>query len=122
MMTATSMQAKKSPDTCTKFSIQNTSQSGPPAPSAHVHKLLQQVLKPGDLIALQKVKTLHNGRTSVTRLPLTKQQILSNYSGCFEGIRHFLGEPYKFHLKPEQKSARYAPRKVPVHLNEAFKK
>ena len=33
---------------------QNTSQSGPPAPIAHVHKLLQQVLKPRDSLALRK--------------------------------------------------------------------
>ena len=48
--------------------MQNTSWSGPPAPGAHVHKLLQQVLKPGDLLALRKVQHLHNGRTCVNRL------------------------------------------------------
>ena len=31
--------------------MQNTSRSRPPAPSAHVHKLLPQVLKPGDSLA-----------------------------------------------------------------------
>ena len=31
------------------------------------------------------------------------------------------GEPYKFHLKPEHKPARHAPRKVPIHLEAAFK-
>ena len=35
--------------------VQNTSWSGPPAPSAHVHKPLQQVLKPRDMLALRKV-------------------------------------------------------------------
>ena len=50
-----------------------------------------------------------------------KQDILSLYSGCFEGIGRFPGEPYKFHLKPEHKPARHAPRKVPIHLEEAFK-
>ena len=44
------------------------------------------------------------------RLPLTKQDILSHYSGCFEGIGCFPWEPYKFHLKPEHKPARHAPR------------
>ena len=34
--------------------MQNTSQSGPPAPSGHVHKLPPQVLKPGDSLALRK--------------------------------------------------------------------
>ena len=71
--------------------------------------------------ALQKVKTPHNGRTSVMRFPLTKQQILLFYSGCFEGMRQFPGEPYKFHLKPEQKPARHAPRKFPINLEESFK-
>ena len=101
--------------------VQNNSWSAPPAPCAHIHKLLPQVLKPRDLLALRKVQCLHNGRTSVNRLPLMKQDILSHYSSCFEGIGHFPGEPYKFHLKPEHKPARHAPRKVPIHLEDAFK-
>ena len=50
----------------------------------HVHKPAVQVCKPGELLALRKVKHPHNGRTSVNRLPLTKQDILSQYSSCFE--------------------------------------
>ena len=57
----------------------------------------------------------------MNRLPLKKQDILSHYSGCFEGIGCFPGELYKFHLKPEHKPARHAPRKVPIHLEAAFK-
>ena len=98
--------------------VQNTSWSGPPAHCAHVHKLLKQVHKPGDSLALRKVQHPHNGRTSVNRLPLMKQDILSHYSSCFG---HFPGEPYKFHLKPEHKPARHTPRKVPIHLGDAFK-
>ena len=101
--------------------MQNTSWSGPPAPSTHVHKPLQQVLKPGDSLALRKAQHLHHGRTCVNRLPLMKQDILSHYSSCFEGIGCFSGEPYKFHLKPEHKPARHAPRKVPIYLEDAFK-
>ena len=71
----------------------------------HVHQPAVQVCKPGESLALRKVKHPHNGRTSVNRLPLTKQDILSQYSGCFEGIGHFPGDPYKFHLKPEYKPA-----------------
>ena len=56
----------------------------------------------------------------MNRLPLTKQDILSHYSGCFEGIGHFPGELHKFHLKLEYKPARHAPRKVPIHLEAAF--
>ena len=71
----------------------------------HVHQPISQVCKPGESLALRKVKHPLNGKTSVSRLPLTKQDILSQYSGCFEGIRHFPGDPYKFHLKPDYKPA-----------------
>ena len=71
----------------------------------HVHQPMSQVCKPDELLALRKVKHPLNGRTSVSRLPLTKQDILSQYSGCFEGIGHFPGDPYKFHLKPDYKPA-----------------
>ena len=57
----------------------------------------------------------------MSRFPLTKQDVLSQYSGCFEGIGCFPGKLYKFHLKPNYKPARHAPRKVPVHLEAAFK-
>ena len=87
----------------------------------HVHQPTSQVCKLGESLALRKVKHPLNGKTSVSRLPLTKQDILSQYSGCFEGIGCFPGDPYKFHLKPDHKPARHAPRKVPVHLETAFK-
>ena len=54
----------------------------------HVHQPVSQVCKPGELLALRKVKHPLNGRTSVSRLP-------------FEGIGHLPGDPYKFHLKPD---------------------
>ena len=57
----------------------------------------------------------------MNRLPLTKQDILSHYFSCFEGIGHYPGDLYKFHLKPEHKPARHAPRKVLIHLEAAFK-
>ena len=87
----------------------------------HVHQPTSQVCKLGESLALRKVKHPLNGRTSVSRLPLTKQDILSQYSGCFEGMGRFPGDLYKFHLKPDYKPARHAPRKVPVHLETAFK-
>ena len=71
----------------------------------HVHQPVSQVCKPGELLALRKVKHLLNGRTTVSRLPWTKQDILSQYSSCFEGIGCFPGDLYKFHLKPEHKPA-----------------
>ena len=96
-------------------------QSGLPPCCMHVLQAKGQVHKSGETPALKKVQHPHNGRTSVSRFPLTKQEILSQYSGCFEGIGRFPGDPYKFHLKPDHKPARHAPRKVPVHLEKAFK-
>ena len=96
-------------------------QSGLPPCCMHVLQAKGQVHKSGETPALKKVQHPHNGRTSVSRFPLTKQEILSQYSGCFEGIGRFPGDPYKFHLKPDHKPARHAPRKVPVHLENAFK-
>ena len=52
---------------------------------------------------------------------MTKPDILSQYAGCFEGIGHFPGDLYKFHLKPEHKPTQHAPRKVPIHLETALK-
>ena len=52
--------------------------------------------------------------------PLTKQDILNVYTDVFTGIGKFPGLPYKFQLKPNAKPARHAPRKVPIHLQEAF--
>ena len=37
----------------------------------HVHQPMSQVCKPGELLVLRKVKHPLNGRTSVSRLPLT---------------------------------------------------
>ena len=55
---------------------QDTSRKAPLAHCAHVHKLTIQVCKPGESLTLRKVKHPHNGRTSVNRLPLTKQDIV----------------------------------------------
>ena len=52
--------------------------------------------------------------------PLKKQDILDIYSDIFTGIGKFSGLPYKFQLKPNAKPTRHAPRKVPIHLQDAF--
>ena len=100
---------------------QDASRNRHPECCMYVHQPTSQVCKLGEPLALRKVKHTLNGRTSVSRLPLTKQDILSQFSGCFEGIGHFPGDPYKFHFKPDYKPARHAPQKVPVHLEKAFK-
>ena len=54
--------------------------------------------------------------------PLTKQDILDIYSDVFTRIGKFPGMPYRFQLKPNAKPTRHAPRKVPIHLQDAFHK
>ena len=119
----TTMPARTTPSTrqLTSVKHQDSSCNGHPQCCMHVHQPASQVCKPGESLALRTVKHPHNGKTSVSRFPLTKQDILSQYSSCFERIGCFPGNPYKFHLKPDYKPARHAPRKVPVHLEAAFK-
>ena len=53
---------------------------------------------------------------------MKKQDILDIYSDVFTRIGKFPGMPYKFQLKPNAKPTRHAPRKVPIHLQDAFHK
>ena len=99
----------------------DTSHKAPLGHCMHVHQPASQVCKPDESLALRRVKHPLNGRTSVNRLSLRKQDILSRYSGCFEGIGCFPGDLYKFHIKPEYQLARHALRKVSIHLESAFK-
>ena len=99
---------------------QNTSRNELPQYYVHVQQPTSQVCKLGELPALRKVKTPHNGKTSVSRSPSAKQDISSQYSGCFEGIGHFPGDPYRFHLKPDHQLARHASKKqgISEEVNE----
>ena len=99
---------------------QNTSHNRLSQCCMHVHQPQSQVCKPGESLALRKVKTPNNGKTSVSRFPLTKQEILSQYSSCFEGIGRFPRDPYKFHLKPDHQPAKHASKKqgISEEVNE----
>ena len=112
----TTMPAKTTPSSRqpTSETHQNTSCNGFPQYYVHVHQLQSQVCKPGESLALRKIKTPHNGKTSVSRFPSTKQDISSQYSGCFEGIGRFPGDPCKFHLKPDHQPARHASKKQEI--------
>ena len=89
----TTLPTRTSPNTrqLTTIIPQNTLRNGLSQCCMHVYQPISQVCKPGESLALRKVKHPHNGKTSVNRFPLTKQDILSQYSGCFEGIGHFPG-------------------------------
>ena len=57
---------------------------------------------------------------SITDFPLTQEKVESTYADVFQGLGKFPGEPYKLRLKPDAVPAKHRPRKVPVHLQEAF--
>ena len=57
---------------------------------------------------------------SITDLPLTQEKVESTYADMFQGLGKFPGDPYKLRLKPDAVPAKHRPRKVPVHLQEAF--
>ena len=115
----TTMPAETTPSSRQPTSVKhrNTSHNRLSQCCMHVHQPTSQVCKPGESLALRKVKTPHNGKTSVSRFPLTKQDILSQYSGCFEGIGCFPGDPYKFHLKPDHQLTRHASKKQEIHTD-----
>ena len=57
---------------------------------------------------------------SITDLPLMQEKVESTYANAFQGLGKFPGDPYKLRLKPDAVPAKHRPRKVPVHLQEAF--
>ena len=75
----------------------------------------------GTVKKLSDNSTKHSiSREQLQGSPLTKQDILETYSDVFTKIGKFPGLPYKFQLKPNAKPTRHAPRKVPMHLQEAI--
>ena len=62
----------------------------------------------------------NNHSLSIADLPLTQEKVESTYADVFQGLGKFLGEPYKLRLKPDAVPAKHRPRKVPVHLQDAF--
>ena len=57
---------------------------------------------------------------SVVDLPLTQEKVQSTYADIFQGLGKFPGEPYKLRLKPDAVPVKHRPRKIPVHLQDAF--
>ena len=62
----------------------------------------------------------NNHSLSIADLPLTQEKVESTYADIFQGLGKFPGDPYKLRLKPDVVPAKHRPRKVPVHLQEAF--
>ena len=62
----------------------------------------------------------NNHSLSITDLPLTQEKVETTYADVFQGLGKFPREPYKLRLKPDAVPAKHRPRKVPVHLQDAF--
>ena len=62
----------------------------------------------------------NNLSLSIADLPLTQEKVESIYADVFQGLGKFPGEPYKLRLKPDAVPVKHRPRKVPVHLQDAF--
>ena len=62
----------------------------------------------------------NNLSLSIADLPLTQEKAESTYADVFQGLGKFPGEPYKLRLKPDAVPVKHRPRKVPVHLQDAF--
>ena len=62
----------------------------------------------------------NNNSFSIADLPLTQDKVESTYADVFQGLGKFPGEPYKLRLKPDAVPAKHRPRRVPVHLQDAF--
>ena len=62
----------------------------------------------------------NNHSLSITDLPLTQDKVESTYADIFQGLGKFPGESYKLRLKPDAVPAKHRPRRVPVHLQDAF--
>ena len=62
----------------------------------------------------------NNHSLSITDLPLTQEKVETTYADIFQGLGKFPGEPYKLRLKPDAVPAKHRPRRVPVHLQDAF--
>ena len=62
----------------------------------------------------------NNPSLSFADLPLTQEKVETTYADVFQGLGKFPGEPYKLRLKPDAVPAKHRPRKVPVHLQDAF--
>ena len=91
------------------------SRSIPKTCCMHVHQQQSQTYKTGEPPALREVKHPHRDRTSVSRSPLTEQEVLSQFSGYSEEIEHFTRHPCTTQLKSCIQSTKHALKKQEVY-------
>ena len=94
----------------------NASNTGDVAARSFLHQRMKES---------EKKQSVNSNKGSIIQSqlqgnPLTKQDILDIYSDVFIRIGKFPGMPYQFPFKQNAKPTRHAPRKVPIHLQDAF--
>ena len=112
-MNSTSISQTSDADNVSGQSVSGQSVLGQSSVSGQ--SVLGQSRVPGQSISGQIKSSL-----SIVDLPLTQEKVESTYADVFQGLGKFPGEPYKLRLKPDAVPAKHRPRKVPVHLQEAF--
>ena len=77
-------------------------------------------LQTGRTTSLEESQDSTQWRDFYEQISIDKQEISSQFSGCFERIGRFPGDPCKFHLKPDHQPARHASKKqgIPEEVNE----
>ena len=70
--------------------------------------------------SLNRVSGSNYHSLSIADLPLTQDKVESTYADVFQGLGKFQGDPYKLRLKPDAVPVKHRPRRVPVHLQDAF--
>ena len=111
--------AEKDPLTSTEgvfsHSVPSTEDSKSQMNCASISNMAESPDSSSDLVAGS-----NNHSLSIADLPLTQEKVESTYADVFQGLGKFPGEPYKLRLKPDAVPAKHRPRKVPVHLQDAF--
>ena len=69
-------------------------------------------------VPLKDVQHIHPD--SLNNKPFTQEIIETTYQDVFKGLGKFPGGPYILRLKENYVPAKHRPRKVPVHLQDAF--
>ena len=112
-MNSTSISQMTNADNVSGQNVSRQSVSGQSSISGQ--SFLGQSSVPGQSVSGQTKPSL-----SIIDLPLTQEKVESTYADVFQGLGKFPGEPYKLRLKPDAVPAKHRPRKVPIHLQEAF--
>ena len=102
------------------YSVETSKRSSTQTPK-QAEKQQQCMTNDGNDKEQQPTSTKHSiSKDQLKGAPLRKEDILETYTDIFTGIGKFPGPPYKFQLKLNAKLARHTPRRVPIHLQEAF--